>query len=189
MSKATIRAATQQDAAFLVPLINQATEGLGDYLWAQLSEVRQDPRQFALQRVQSEDAGISYTKAWVAETANRPAGCLIAYRKPDRPEPVDPSVPALVRPILELEAEAYGTGYVFVLSTLISAQGRGIGTALLNFAERFRGPNGMSMIVADNNTSAKSLYEHLGYKAVSEKKMVKNGWQSAGQNWILMIKP
>jgi len=45
----------------------------------------------------------------------------------------------------------------------------------------------MSLIVADNNTRAQSLYERNGFRAVSSRKMVKNGWQSEGNNWILMI--
>ncbi len=85
-------------------------------------------------------------------------------------------------PLLQLENEAPGTGYVFVLSTLADKSGHGIGSALLKFAEKHKGPNGNSLIVPDNNTRAHARYLRLGYQDISRKKMVKSEWQSDGEN-------
>jgi ribosomal protein S18 acetylase RimI-like enzyme len=47
----------------------------------------------------------------------------------------------------------------------------------------------MSLIVADNNTGAKALYERCGYREATRRRMVKDGWDSPGSDWILMVKP
>jgi ribosomal protein S18 acetylase RimI-like enzyme len=108
---------------------------------------------------------------------------------PDPPPPLDPDLPPLFVPLQELENEAPGTGYVHILSTLREMRGRGVGKRLLDFADRYRGPNGMSIIVADNNHGARRLYERCGYREAARRRMVKNGWQSEGTAWILMVKP
>lgn len=189
MSTPLIRPARLEDAAFLVPLINRATEGLTETFWADLAEPGQDLWEYGLQRVQDENSGISYTNTWVAEWEATAAGCLIMHQIAETPEPVDPSVPPMFLPLLELENQAPGTGYIFVVATLAEKSSHGIGSALLKFAESNKGPNGNSLIVADNNIRAHALYQRLGYQDVSSKKMVKGNWQSNGENWILMIKP
>jgi ribosomal protein S18 acetylase RimI-like enzyme len=92
-------------------------------------------------------------------------------------------------PLFELEREAPETEYVYVLSALPEMRGKGIGSALLRFAERRMGRHGMSLVVSNGNTGARRLYERLGYQAVASRPMVKNGWQNPGTEWILMIKP
>lgn len=184
-----IRPARRDDAAFLLPLIDRAGEGIPEYIWAQMAAPCEDPWAVGRRRVESEDAGISYRNAWIAELAGRAAGCLLAYRQPDVAPPPDPDLPSMFVPLQELEDAAPGTGYVYILSTVAGMRGRGVGTRLLDFAEHYRGPNGMSLIVADNNLGAKSLYERRGYAEAARRRMVKNGWQSPGTDWILMVKP
>jgi ribosomal protein S18 acetylase RimI-like enzyme len=184
-----IRPARQDDAHFLLPLINRAGEGIPEYIWAQMAAPGENPWAVGRRRVEGEDAGISYRNAWVAEMEGQPAGCVIAYRQPDVAPPLDPDLPSMFVPLQELENEAPGTGYVYVLSTAAELRGRGVGTRLLDFAERYRGPNGMSLIVADNNIGARWLYERCGYAEAGRRRMVKNGWQSPGTDWILMVKP
>lgn len=184
-----IRRAVPEDAHFLPPLINRAGEGIPKHIWAQMANPDQDPWDVGRARVGSENSGISYRQIWIAEVEGRRAGCLIARRQPDVPPPLDPKLPSLFVPLQELENGASGTGYVYILSTNREMRGRGVGTRLLNFAERYRGPNGMSLIVADHNIGAKRLYEHCGYAEGARRRMVKNDWQCLGTNWILMIKP
>lgn len=184
-----IRRARLEDADLLLPLMNRAGEGIPEYIWAQLAAPGQDPWDVGRTRFESEDAGISYRHVWVAETEGKIAGCLVVRRQPEVPPPLDPAMPSLFVPLQELENEAPGTGYLYVLSATREMRGRGIGTRLLNFAEQYRGPKGMSLIVADNNVRAKSLYERCGYVEAARRRMVKEGWQSPGTYWILMLKP
>lgn len=189
MIKPEIRRANKPDAAFLVPLVDRASEGLSSHIWGTLAEPGQSAESFGLERIQSEDAGISYTNAWIAEIEGRPLECVIAYQKPEVPEELDSEVFSLFKPLMVLEREAFATGYVYILSTVSQARGQGIGSSLLTFAERYRGPRGMSLIVADNNIGARKLYERNGYKLCARQPMVKNGWESEGEDWLLMIKP
>ncbi len=184
-----IRRAVPEDARFVPPLINRAGEGIPKHIWAQMATPSQDPWDVGRARVESESSGISYRHAWIAEVEGRRAGCLIARRQPDVPPPLDPKSPSLFVPLQELENGASGTGYVYILSTIREMRGRGVGTRLLSFAEKYRGPNGMSLIVADHNVRAKRLYERCGYAEGARRRMVKNDWQCPGTNWILMIKP
>jgi ribosomal protein S18 acetylase RimI-like enzyme len=184
-----IRAALPEDADFLLPLINRAGEGIPEYIWAQMAAPGEDPREVGRRRIESEDSAISHRSSWIAELAGQPAGCLVAHRQPDVMPPVDPDMPSMFVPLQELENEAPGTGYVHILSTLREMRGRGVGKRLLDFADRYRGPNGMSIIVADNNHGARRLYERCGYREAARRRMVKNGWQSEGTAWILMVKP
>lgn len=184
-----IRAARREDADFLLPLINRAGEGIPEFIWAQMAAAGQDPWDVGRARIESEDSAISHRNAWIAELTGRPAGCLVAHRQPEVMAPIDPDMPSMFVPLQELENEAPGTGYVHILSTVREMRGRGVGTRLLEFAERYRGPNGMSIIVADNNAGAKRLYERCGYTEAARRRMVKNGWQSAGSEWILLVKP
>jgi ribosomal protein S18 acetylase RimI-like enzyme len=63
---------------------------------------------------------------------------------------------------------------------------------LLKHAERLgaaAGSNkGMSVIVADSNVAARRLYERMGYRQISDRQMVKEGWESAGSSWVLLVK-
>lgn len=184
-----VREARRDDADFLLPLINRAGEGIPEYIWAQMAAPDEDPWDVGRARVESVDSPISHRNAWIAELAGQPAGCLVAHRQPDVMPPIDPDMPTMFVPLQELENEAPGTGYVHILSTVREMRGRGVGTRLLDFAERYRGPNGMSIIVADNNAGARRLYQRCGYGEVARRRMVKNGWQSRGAEWILMVKP
>lgn len=189
MIKPEIRPAKKSDAAFLVPLVDRASEGLSSHIWGTLAEPGQSAESFALERIQSEDAGISYKNAWVAEIDGHPLGCVIAYQKPEVPEKLDSEVSPLFEPLMVLEREAYATGYVYILATVSQARGKGIGSSLLKLAERYRGSRGMSLIVADNNTGARKLYERNGYRVCARQPMIKNGWESEGEDWLLMMKP
>jgi hypothetical protein len=46
----------------------------------------------------------------------------------------------------------------------------------------------MSVIVSDANTGARRLYERCGYGALAARPMVKDGWVSDGNNWVLLTK-
>jgi ribosomal protein S18 acetylase RimI-like enzyme len=183
-----IRAAQPEDSDFLLPLINRAGEGIPEYIWAQMAAPDQDPWAVGRERIESVDSAISHRNAWIGELDGQPAGCLVVHRQPDVMPPIDPDMPPMFIPLQELENEAPGTGYVHILSTVREMRGRGVGTRLLDFAERYRGANGMSIIVADNNPGARRLYERCGYTEAARRRIVKNGWQSQGTEWILMVK-
>jgi ribosomal protein S18 acetylase RimI-like enzyme len=185
-----IRPATIVDVPLLVLLINAASRGLSIHILASLAPPGVDPWTFARDFVCDDDTPLSWRKAWMAEVSAEPVGFVLPIRLPDVPEEGDhtPMSPVL-QPLDELEAEAHGTGHVYLMAVSEEMRGQGVGSALLQFAERWRGPRGMSLTVADANEGARRLYERNGYVEAGRRRMVKEGWQGTGTDWILMRKP
>lgn len=189
-TRPTIRPARREDAEALLPLIVSAGEGLPWYFWEQSAEPGETAQAVGLRRIRGDTAGVSWRNAWVAEAGGRVAGCLIAQRLGAEPDKPPAGMPRIFVPLHQLESLAPLTGYVNVLATDPAMQGQGVGRQMMDFAEdRFRGPRGMSLIVADSNTRARALYQRLGYAETARRLMVKNGWQGTGEAWVLMVKP
>ncbi len=43
-------------------------------------------------------------------------------------------------------------------------------------------------LLSDANRGARRLYERCSYRVVAERAMVKEGWENAGVNWLLLVK-
>ena len=100
-------------------------------------------------------------------------------------------MPAMIRPLQELENLAPNTWYVNILAVLPAHRGSGLGTRLLGQADelgRAAGKRGMSVIVSDANPGARRLYERCGYAEAGTRPMVKEGWVNEGRNWVLLTK-
>jgi len=187
-----VRPATLADAAAMAELVNMAGEGMPLYLWTGMAEPGQDPWDVGRRRAERESGGFSYRNATMLEADGRIVGCLIGYKLPDAPEPIDyATMPAMFVPLQELENMACGTWYVNVLATDPGYRGRGFGTKLLGIAEELAAAAGchrLSIIVSDGNIGARRLYDRCGYSQLATRPMVKEGWQNPGENWVLMIK-
>jgi ribosomal protein S18 acetylase RimI-like enzyme len=188
--KCTFRRATLADADDLAKLVEFASEGFSLYLWTLLAGPGRDPWEVGRERVSSETLGVSYRHALIAEQAGTTIGVLVGY--PLREErDHDDALPALLVPLHELMMLAPNTWYVHVLAAYPEYRGGGVGTALLREADRragAAGTQGLSLVVSDTNTGARRLYERCGYREAARRRMVKNGWQHPGTDWVLMIK-
>lgn len=182
------RPATKADAAVLAELVNMAGDGLPLHLWTQMAKGG-DPWEVGRQRARRETGSFSYRNAIVLERG-RVLACLIGY--PIVPGPPDPDTPAIFAPMNELEALATGSWYVNVLATVPEARRQGFGTRLLAMADEIAeatGCNGTSLIVSDANVAARGLYERGGYREAARRPIVRDGWDTPGEDWVLMIKP
>jgi ribosomal protein S18 acetylase RimI-like enzyme len=185
------RYATPADAVALADLVHFASEGLALYLWTSIAAPGVDPWTIGRERAGRDAGGFSYRNAVVAEEEGRVAAALIGYPLADTPEPMPDNLPPIVVPLEELEALAPGTWYVNVLAAYPEHRGKGYGGTLLAVAERLGRATlrrGMSIIVADTNMGARRLYERCGYREVSSRRMVKNGWQHPGTSFVLLTK-
>jgi len=181
-----------EDAPVLVELVNHAGEGLPLYLWEQMAAPGQSAWEVGVGRAEREEGGFSYRNAIMIDQDGAAAGCLIGYEIPDRPAPVPADMPAVFRPLQELENLAPGTWYVNVLAVLPAQRGKGLGGRLLEAADalgRASCKRGMSVIVSDANPGARRLYERCGYREAGSRPMVKEGWRNDGRNWVLLTKP
>jgi ribosomal protein S18 acetylase RimI-like enzyme len=189
---APFRAGQSEDAVLLAELVNYAGEGLPLYLWSKMATPDQDGWAVGRARAARETGAFSYRNAAMIESAGIAVGCLVGYAIPDEVEPIPDDMPAMFRPLQELENLAPGSWYVNVLAVVPEHRGKGLGSKLLDLAETTAaaaGHPGMSIIVSDANSGARRLYQRAGYAEVATRPMVKEDWVNDGENWVLLTMP
>ena len=187
----TFRPGKIEDAAILAQLVNYAGEGMPLYLWEKIAEGDQTGWDIGKERAARQEGGFSYRNATIIEQEGKAAACLIGYEIGDTPQTITPDMPEMFVPLQELENLACSTWYVNVLAVLPEYRNRGLGSHLLTKADELGanlGKSGMSVIVADNNTKAKQLYERFKYTEIARRPMVKEDWISEGKEWVLLTK-
>jgi len=187
-----IRPARVDDARKLADLMNIAGEGIPAYLWERMADAGEDVLAFGARRISRTEGGFSYTNAWVAEVDGAVAGMLLGYRLPDPYEtgPLD-QLPAVVRPLVELEALVPGAWYINAVATCTEYRGRGIGRELMAWADQCAdscGAVNLTLIVAEENTGARKLYEKLGYRVVAKRAIVPFPGCPHTGDWMLLEK-
>lgn len=184
----TIRRANAHDATTVATLINRAGEGLPLHFWSQLAEKGQDPWEVAHARLANPGGMLETRDAWIGLLHGRVGGLVLGYLQPAQPAPVPDDTPTILRPLLELEAEAPDSFYINVLATMPGMERQGVASRLLEHAEQNAGPAGMSLILSDTNTPARRLYERHGYTEAARRPMVSGDWQAPGKDWVLMVR-
>lgn len=187
----SVRRATAQDVGDLVQFVEFASEGLAVYLWSKLAGRGGDPWKVGRERICLETSPIFYGNAVVAELAGRPIAGLIGYSADSKAGPVRSDLPAVLAPLQELTNQATDTWYVHVLAAHAQYRGKGLGSSLLALADTLAASAGkaaLSLVVSDTNTRARRLYESSGYKEIAKRRMVKEGWQHPGVDWVLLRK-
>lgn len=189
---APYRRATSEDVPELPELINMAGDGLPLHLWARQATGDQTPWDVGIDRARRGAGGFAYQNTVVREEGGKIAACLVGYPLTGAPEVFDPdAVPALVVPLYELEHLVPGTWYINALATYPDYRGRGFGVGLLQVAETLARESrcvGLSLIVSDANIGARQLYERHGYSERATRPIVKEDWEHAGKNWVLMVR-
>jgi ribosomal protein S18 acetylase RimI-like enzyme len=186
-----LRAGLPADASVLAELVNHAGEGMPLYLWGKLAVSGETAWDVGRKRAARDAGAFSYRNATIIEHGGRAAGCLIGYLIPDAPGPIPPDLPAMFVPLQQLENLAPASWYVNVLAVLPECRNLGLGSELLLVADeaaRRTGKDHVSVIVADANSGARRLYERHGYSVTARRTMIKDGWDNASEQWILLIK-
>src|SRR3712207_2364434 len=185
-----MRPAELDDAPFLVPLVNEADGGMPFHIWSSRALPGADPWEVGLRRVQSDDTPVSWRMAWIAQSGGERVGAVIVHQLAETPEQLEATIMSpLWVPFVELELLASDSAYIRTLTVAEGFRGQGIGTRLLAFAERFRGPEGLSTIVADHDRRSLGFFGRNGFREAARRPMVKDGWQTPGTEWILLRKP
>lgn len=187
-----ISKATPEDAANLAYLINLAGEGIPEFLWSEMITGQETALEVGTQRAAREDGGFSYKNAKVVRLEQEVAGMIIAYQLDNPYDPGDLNdYPAVVRPLIELEAKAPGSWYINALATMEQYRGLGIAKALILEAEKQAKDaqvKTMSLIVAAENQAAKQLYLDLGYQQKASLPAVNFPNSVQLGRWELLIK-
>lgn len=185
----TTRPALKSDASEIALLVNIAVHGGIARGWAHGKDAdgTYDPIEVGRLQMLRDDTQFGWTSATMAEVDGEVVGMLLGYRKPDAFEPVPARVTGFIRPIEELEAEANGTWFISMLGVHLKWRSHGIGSALLDVAEvkcTQTAAHGLSLIVEDENTGARRLYERRGFGTRDTRPMI----GGAGGDWLLMVK-
>lgn len=182
------RTATEADAPELAELVNFAGEGLPRYIWSQLGKPGEDPWDVGRAR---QAAKAAEGQIVVADYGEGAVAGLTGYVIGPDPVPIGDDFPALFRPLQELENQAPDSWYVNVLACYPAHRGQGLGSRLLEIADRIAAAEGqrrMSVIVAADNTGARRLYERHGYAETASRPCVAEGWQTDTDRWVLLMK-
>lgn len=184
--------AALQDAPALARLVVMAGHGMPLLVWETMREDGEDVWDVGARRAAREEGDFSYRKAHVIREDGAVIAALVGYPLAEEVGAADlATLPAMFRPLVELENRAVPSWYVNVLATFPQARGQGAARALLADAEvraRAMGQTRMSIITSDDNP-ALQLYERVGYRQVTRLPVVKDGWESGSREWILLIKP
>ncbi|MCP4380039.1 MAG: GNAT family N-acetyltransferase [Hyphomicrobiales bacterium] len=191
MDRFAIRPAVYRDATHLAALVDIAGEGFASHFWSQVAETGQSPFEVGRSRAQRDAGSFTWRNAHIAERDGDVAGALVGYRIADTPDSGS-DLPAIARPLGELEAEVPGHWYINVLAIFPEYRGNGLGGALLHHADRFGptvAPAGMAVIVSSQNDGAARLYGRHGYREVARRPMVPYPGSSLTGDWVLLTKP
>ncbi len=183
-----LRVATEADAPELADLVNFAGEGLPLHIWTGLATAGEDPWEIGRNR---QRAKAREGKIVLVDPGGGAVASLTGYAIGAEPVPVGDAMPALFRPLQELENEALDSWYVNVLACYPECRGQGYGSLLLKAAEdiaREASLRRMSVIVADTNRGAKRLYERFGCREVAKRRCERGDWQTDTEHWVLLIK-
>ncbi len=182
----TLRDATPSDAPALARLANMAGEGLPAQLWAEMAEPGQSAFEVGTARAARTEGAFSWCNARVATWNGAVVGTAIFYDLTEVPSAHDIStMPPLLRPLVELEAEVPDTRYLNVLAVMPQARRRGVARRLIN---DIRDPEGrdLTLIVASGNRSARACYTGEGFDEVTRRPMGPGGPPDLKGDWILM---
>ena len=190
VSSFTIRNAAREDAPDIVRLINIAGHGLPLWCWSRLEGGGEDAWQAGREIVARDDKAISWKNATVAALGSDVAAVLIAF-------PLDRDAPGygaehdhpIFAPLKALKELAAGTVHIHVLAAYAEYRGRGLGSILLDKADRLSRERPLSLIVSDANGPARRFYDRHGFEEAARRPIVTaDDWQSEGANWLLLKK-
>ena len=185
------RRAEQADAPVLARLIDIAGEGIPAYLWAQSATRGERPLDIGTRLSGREHGIFSYRNAIVFEVGGAVAGMVMGYRQSDPYSDTNLAhVPAVVRPVIELESLVPGSWLVKSLALLPDYRGDGLGSQLLGLARSLaeeEGARQLSLIVAADNEGACRLYQRSGYRAIAQRPVVDFPAAPHGGVWSLMV--
>lgn len=187
MGEINIRPATKEDCGKIAALYSISSDGVADYIWTKLAAPGEDILDVGKKRYEREGLAFSYENCDVVESDGKIVGMLVAF-----PMQVDPSEvetdPVLI-PYSKLEED--DSYYICGMAIFPEFRGRGLGTRLLSLAEQHAVEMGfrkLSLIVFEQNTGAKRLYERAGYNEVAREPVFPHPLVHYTGDALLMVK-
>ncbi|MEQ9330515.1 GNAT family N-acetyltransferase [Thalassobaculum sp.] len=189
-----MRCATAADAPEIARLIAIAGGGIPTWLWSRMAQDGEDPLAVGAARVARPDTTFSYRNAVLAEQAGQVAGMMLGYWL-DGSSPGAVAnlgdLPALLRPIAELERQVTGSFYINVLAVFDGYRDYGIGTRLLQAAASRATALGCTQLSAQTfsrNIGAVRLYERNGFRILDSRRIEPHPSHPHDDRILLMLR-
>jgi len=188
MPNVDYRPAIRDDSHDIARLYSISSDGVADYIWSTMAGSGEDIFEVGRRRYEREDSQFSYRNCTIAEVNGEIAGMLVAFPMFVDPDAAEESDPVLV-PYGQLEED--NSYYICGVALLDKFRGNGIGTRLMALAELKAAELGLiklSLIVFEQNSGAKRLYDRLGFYEVARAKIVPHPLIHYQGDALLMVK-
>ncbi len=182
------RPAGKSDCRSIAQLYSISSDGVADYVWTQIAEPGEEILDVGQRRYEREGTSFSYENCTVATVDGEVVGMLVAFPMFVEEDDAGEDDPVLA-PYARLEEDA--SYYVCGVAVFPDYRGKGIGSEFMKLAEAQAGAQNLSklsLIVFEQNSGAKRLYERLDYREVARETVVPHDLIHYTGNAILMVK-
>jgi ribosomal protein S18 acetylase RimI-like enzyme len=165
MHQQQFRPARKEECRTIAALYSISSDGVADYIWTKSAEPGEDILSVGQRRYEREDSAFSYRNCTIVESEGSIIGMLVAF--PMHVDPAEEESDPVLAPYSRLEVD--NSYYICGMAVFPEHRGCGIGTRLLALAEqqaRDKGFRRVSLIVFEQNSGAKRLYDRVGYREV-----------------------
>jgi ribosomal protein S18 acetylase RimI-like enzyme len=183
-----LREASRRDASELAILADIASHGFASWLW--FADVASGVSDTPLERGRlkmRDDALGGWKNAVIGEAYDEIAGMAIGYEVDEGIRDLQARHPA-IEPMLAMQRSVIGHWFIGSLAIYRHMRGIGIGKSLLEDQIARAGKHPVSLITADNNEAALSLYERNGFSEVARINAVPLFDNSKKHAWVLMTR-
>lgn len=187
MNEPVFRPARQEDCPVIAALYRISSDGVAEYIWSRLAQPGEDPLTVGERRYAREDTAFSYLNCTVIELDGRVIGMLVAF--PMHTDPTEVESDPVLAPYSRLEED--DSYYICGMAVMPEYRGRGLGTRLLALAEEQavnKGFDKLSLVVFEQNSGAKKLYDRHGYREAGREAVFPHPLIHYTGDAILMVK-
>jgi GNAT superfamily N-acetyltransferase len=182
-----------QDSLHLAALLDIASRGLVLWLWGTMAKPGQSAIEIGRERIRSVQDSPSHFANWtIATIGDDVAGAFAAFPLADPYRAKDISeLPAVYKPMLELESQAVGSWYIMTLSVFPEFRNKGLGTTMLDEVQHMARNSGhrlLSIMLVSDNSAALRLYDRYGFKEAHRRHYVPFPGSLDKGDWLLLIK-
>ena len=193
MADLTFRPGEPDDSSDLVILWDSASRRMAAWYWSTIAMPGQSWFECGRDRTRNQTDSDGYHLNWhVAERQGQTIGALFGFSVPDPYDRIDlATIPAPLRAMYELEAEAKGCWLLQAVALFAEHRGKGHGPALMDRAcqaARDAGHQRIALEVESPNVGAIGLYRKCGFVEQQRRPFVSFPGSDDSGDWLLMCK-
>ncbi|EPE98556.1 GNAT family N-acetyltransferase [Rhizobium grahamii] len=185
----SLRPAAREDATELALLTDIASHGFASWLW--LSELGNGgcdtPMERGRQKLRGDQGQGNWSDAVIAEAYGEIAGAAIGFGLDEGIRNIQADRPAL-KPVIDLQKMVLGSWFIATLGVYSHLRGIGIGRRLLEDQIERAEDAPVSLITADYNEAALSLYKKNEFSEAARADAVAFFENGRKHEWVLLTR-